>query len=380
MAGATSLTYQELRRYSRQLALNEVGLGGQQKLKQASVLIVGAGGLGSPLALYLAAAGVGQLGIMDDDRVELSNLHRQVLHSTSSLGQRKVVSAHARVRNLNPEIAVEALPYRLSAANALEIVDRFDIVADGTDTFNARYLINDACKLTGTPNVYGSIYQFEGQVSVFCLEEGPCYRCLYPTPPPDHLVPSCAEGGVLGVLPGIIGCLQAAEVLKVLLGVGSPLVGRMLVMDVLGTTFQELTIRRDPDCALCGRAPSIVELHASEASCAIGGVALLEISAQSFRRMREGPTPPLVLDVRNAYEAEIVSLGADMLIPLAELRVRVHELMPYRERKIVAYCRSGVRSGKAVRMLLDAGFAHAVNLAGGILAWHREVDPDLPAY
>ena len=380
MLTATTLSDPELRHYHRQLSLGEVGLRGQQKLKDASVLIVGAGGLGSPLALYLAAAGIGHLGLMDFDVVEVTNLHRQVLHSARDLGRQKVMAAREKLRDLNPHITIEALPMRLSKSNALGIIKRFDVVADGTDNFPARYLINDACVLTKTPNVYGSIYQFEGQVSVFGAPSGPCYRCLFPTPPPPDLVPSCAEGGVLGVLPGIVGCLQSTEIIKLLLGIGAPLVGRMLLVDALGATFQTLAVRPSPACAVCGDAPTITGLIDYEAFCRVGAANVPEISVQTLQRLRQRGHAPLVLDVRHAFEADIASLGADLLIPLPELSLRLAELDCHRKDLVVVHCRSGARSRKAVQMLESAGFSNVVSLAGGIQAWSRDVDATVPVY
>ena len=369
------LTPEELRQYQRQLALREVGMAGQRKLKRASVLIMGAGGLGSPLALYLAAAGVGRLGVMDFDRVEPSNLHRQVLHTTKDLGRPKAESARATLQDLNPHITIEALPVRLCRQNALEVIARFDVVADGTDNFATRYLINDACVLTGTPNVHGSVYQFEGQLSVFCTPSAPCYRCLFPAPPPPDLVPSCAEGGVLGILPGIIGSLQATEVIKLVLGIGSPLIGRVLMVDALGAAFQTLTVRRSSACALCGDAPTITGLVDYAAFCGTDDTDTPEIAPRALHRMRGQVPCPLLLDVRHEFEADIDSIGADLVIPLPQLGLRLSELEQYRNSRIVVHCRSGVRSRKAVRMLRNAGFAAAVSLAGGILAWRRDVDP-----
>ena len=368
------LSAQELRRYHRQLALKEVGLRGQSILKEASVLVVGAGGLGSPLALYLAAAGVGHLGLVDFDMVEESNLHRQVLHTTGDLGAPKVESARKKLQDLNTHIEIEALPVRLGTRNALDIIRRFDVVADGTDNFPSRYLINDACVLTGTPNVYGSVYQFEGQVSVFCLPSGPCYRCLYPIPPPPHLVPSCAEGGVIGVVPGIVGCLQASEVIKVLLGIGTNLSGRILLVNALEPSFRTLTVRQASHCALCGQTPTITSLIDYDKFCTINTVNVPEISVHALQQLRQQHAAPFVLDVRHAFEADISSLGADMVVPLPELSLRLADLDAHRQSFIVVHCRSGTRSKKAVQILQDAGFSRVASLAGGILAWSREVD------
>ena len=330
MTDRTGLSPEEIRQYHRQLSLPELGLEGQQTLKEASVLIVGAGGLGAPLALYLAAAGVGHLGLVDFDVVDTTNLHRQVLYHTADVGTQKVDSARHKLSSRNPHISIETFPYKLSSANAEQLISRYDVVADGTDNFPTRYLINDACLLTQTPNVYGSIYQFEGQISVFCTAEGPCYRCLYPTPPPPDLVPSCAEGGVLGVLPGIIGCLQANEVIKLLLGIGAPLVGRMLLMDALGASFQSLTLRRDAACIACGDHSTITSLMDYEEFCGLGDDKIPEISPETLHTMRTPQHACVVVDVRHAFEAEIASMGADILIPLPELQLRLFELENYR--------------------------------------------------
>ena len=382
MQSTPPLTADELRHYHRQLALPEIGLRGQEILGNASVLIVGAGGLGSPLALYLAAAGIGRLGLVDADVVEVTNLHRQVLHTMHDLGRHKVEAAREKLRARNPHITIESHRVHLTSENALDLIRGYDIVADGTDNFPARYLISDACVLTQTPNVYGSVYQFEGQVSVFSAPQGPCYRCLYPMPPPPNLVPSCAEGGVLGLLPGIVGCLQGAEATKLLLGIGEPLVGRMLLVDVLNATFKTLTVRPSPSCAACGDSPSITRLIDYGAFCGLENKAadVPEIDARSVHALRQGAGPPLMLDVRQQFESEIATLGADLLIPLPELRLRLSELSPYRDRLIVVHCRSGVRSRQAVRILLDAGFAQATSLAGGILAWRAAVDGAIRAY
>ncbi len=383
-----TLSQSELRRYQRHLTLPEVGVEGQKKLKQASVLLIGAGGLGSPLALYLAAAGVGRIGIVDFDTVDESNLQRQVLHGTADVGRPKLESARDRLTDINPYVKLDLHETRLSSENALELVRDFDVVADGTDNFPTRYLVNDASILTGTPNAYASIYQFEGQASVFGAEAGPCYRCLYPEPPPPGLVPSCAEGGVLGVLPGIMGTLQATEVMKLLLGIGDPLIGRLLLFDALEMSFRTLTVPRNPDCPICGDHPKITELIDYEEFCGIPSPddirdrhdSVPEVSVQYLKTLRDADAAPFILDVRKPFEDEIASLGADQLIPHDELEFRISELRVDRDADIVVHCRSGVRSAKAVHVLNAAGFERAVNLAGGILAWSREIDSTVPEY
>jgi len=371
----------EFRRYGRHLIMPEVGLEGQRKLKSSSVLIVGAGGLGSPVALYLAAAGIGRIGIADSDTVDLTNLQRQILHSTESLGQPKTESAGRRLRNLNPEIEVEMYPTKLSSENTLQILKDYDVIVDGTDNFPTRYLINDACVLLGKPNVYGSIFRFEGQVSVFDAENGPCYRCVYPEPPPPGLVPSCAEGGVLGVLPGIIGTLQASEVIKLLLGIGESLMGRMLLFDALKVQFRELKVRKDPKCAICGDKPSIHELIDYDAFCGYdsknAGEHEAEITVEELKRRLDNGDDILLLDVRETVESEIVSIGG-VLMPLRDLPERVHELDSARE--IVAYCHHGERSRRAVALLKELGFRKAKNLTGGIDQWACVVDKTLSRY
>ncbi len=384
----SALSTDEVQRYGRHLTLPEVGKAGQEKLKAASVLIVGAGGLGSPAAMYLAAAGVGRIGLVDFDTVEASNLQRQLLHGTSDVGSSKLASAKARLHDLNPHVDVELHETRLTSENALDIVDGYDIVADGTDNFPTRYLINDACVLTGTPNVYASIFRFEGQVSVFATPEGPCYRCAYPEPPPPGLVPSCAEGGVLGVLPGLVGTLQATEVIKMLLGIGDPLIGRLLLIDTLPMTFRTLKIQKNPDCPVCGDEPTQTELIDYEAFCGIPAQngtddpmrTVPETTVTDLHARREAGTSPFVLDVRKPREAEIASLGADQLIPVDELADRLDELNASKDDEIVIHCRSGARSAKATQLLLDHGYTDVKNLAGGILAWSEEIDSSVPQY
>jgi adenylyltransferase/sulfurtransferase len=375
-----SLSHDEILRYSRHLLLPEVGLEGQRKLKAARVLAIGAGGLGSPIALYLAAAGIGTLGIVEFDAVDLSNLQRQVLHGTAQVGQPKLASAQARLHDLNPHVVVEPHPVRLSSANALDLLGRYDIVVDGSDNFPTRYLANDACGLLGKPLVYGSIFRFDGQVSVFDATRGPCYRCLYSEPPPPGLVPSCAEGGVLGVLPGIVGSLQALEVLKLVLGVGDPLIGRLVLFDALKLRFRELGLRKDPDCPLCGVRPTITGLIDYEAFCGIGAapVAGPEIAVPELQAALAREPRPLLLDVREPHEYEIAHLADSRLIPLRELPRRLTELDSHAD--IVVLCHHGMRSLQAVELLRGAGFSRARSLAGGIDAWAEAIDPGMARY
>jgi len=378
-----TLTNDEILRYSRHLIMPEVGMEGQQKLKAGRVLCIGAGGLGSPLALYLAAAGVGTLGIVDFDVVDYTNLQRQIIHSTADVGRKKLDSAAEKLKSINPFLNIRTFETRLSSENALEIFRDFDIIADGTDNFPTRYLVNDACVLTGKPNVYGSIFRFEGQASVFATEEGPCYRCLYPEPPPPGLVPSCAEGGVLGILPGLVGIIQATEAIKLILGQGDPLIGRLLLVDALGMKFRELKLRKNPDCPACGKHPSITRLIDYNEFCGIRGeekpveVGVPQIEVEELKRRLDAGEDIFVLDVREPHEYQICNLNG-YLIPLGDLPKRVHELDSSRE--IVAHCRSGTRSAKAVDFLRQAGFKKVHNLAGGILAWADRVDPRVPKY
>jgi len=380
---AVTLTNDEILRYSRHLIMPEVGMAGQQKLKAARVLCIGAGGLGSPLTLYLAAAGVGTLGIVDFDVVDFTNLQRQIIHSTADVGRKKLDSAAEKLKAINPFINLKTFETRLSSENALELFRDFDIVADGTDNFPTRYLVNDACVLTGKPNVYGSIFRFEGQASVFATEEGPCYRCLYPEPPPPGLVPSCAEGGVLGILPGLVGVMQATEVIKLILGQGEPLIGRLLLIDALGMKFRELKLRKNPDCPACGTHPTVTKLIDYNEFCGIRGeekpveTGIPEMQVEELKRRLEAGEDLYVLDVREPHEYQICNIGGH-LIPLGDLPKRVNELDSSRE--IVAHCRSGVRSAKAVGFLQQAGFKKVHNLAGGILAWADRVDPKMPKY
>jgi sulfur-carrier protein adenylyltransferase/sulfurtransferase len=380
---AAQLSNDEILRYSRHLIMPEVGMQGQQKLKAARVLCIGAGGLGSPLALYLAAAGVGTLGIVDFDVVDYTNLQRQIIHSTADVGRKKLDSAADKLKAINPFLNLRTFETKLTSDNALELFRDFDIVADGTDNFPTRYLVNDACVLTGKPNVYGSIFRFEGQASVFAADQGPCYRCLYPEPPPPGLVPSCAEGGVLGILPGLVGVIQATETIKLILGQGEPLIGRLLLVDALGMNFRELKLRKNPDCPVCGTHPTITKLIDYNEFCGIRGeekpveTGVPEIQVEELKRKLDAGENLFVLDVREPHEYQICNIGG-YLIPLGDLPKRVNELDTSRE--IVAHCRSGVRSAKAVNFLRQAGFTKVTNLAGGILAWADRVDPSMPKY
>jgi molybdopterin/thiamine biosynthesis adenylyltransferase/rhodanese-related sulfurtransferase/molybdopterin converting factor small subunit len=376
------LAHAEVLRYSRHLLLPEVGVEGQRKLKAARVLTIGAGGLGSPLSLYLAAAGVGTIGIVDFDVVDLTNLQRQIVHGTATLGTPKLESAKARLTDLNPNVNVETYEARLTSENALDIIREYDIVVDGTDNFPTRYLVNDACVLLGKPNVYGSIFRFEGQASVFYAREGPCYRCLYSEPPPPGLVPSCAEGGVLGVLPGIIGSIQALETIKLIIGAGDSLIGRLVLFDALKLRFRELKLRKDPDCPICGTKPTIHELIDYEAFCGIGAepdYSGLEITVEEFRKEREAKGDALVLiDVREPHEWEIAHIAGARLIPLGQLPDRLGELDGHAE--IVTQCHKGSRSMKALEILRGAGFGKVRNLAGGIDAWAQRIEPGMARY
>jgi molybdopterin/thiamine biosynthesis adenylyltransferase/rhodanese-related sulfurtransferase len=393
------LSNEEISRYSRHLILPEVGMEGQQKLKAAKVLCVGTGGLGAPLALYLAAAGVGTLGLIDFDTVEASNLQRQIIHSTATVGMLKVDSAEKMLKALNPFMNVVKHNTMLTSANALEIFKDYDIIADGTDNFQTRYLVNDACVLLGKPNAYGSIYRFEGQASVFATETGPCYRCLYPEPPPPGLVPSCAEGGVLGILPGLVGIIQATEVIKLILGIGDSLAGRLLLIDALGMNFRTLKLRKNPQCPACG-THEIKQLIDYDQFCGIekpksvgplevardqvAGEApvvdgIPQITVETLKKKLDAKEDFFLLDVREPHEVPIASLGAP-LIPVGELEKRVGELAAHKDREIIIHCRSGARSQKAALILKNAGFKNPENLAGGILAWADKIDPTMPKY
>src|SRR2546425_467269 len=377
------LSKEEILRYSRHLIMPEVGMEGQRKLKQAKVLLVGAGGLGAPLGLYLAAAGVGRLGLVDFDVVDFTNLQRQVTFSTSDVGRPKLEAAQKRLSGLNPEIQIDTYETRLTSQNALEILREYDIIVDGTDNFPTRYLVNDACILLGKPNVYGSIFRFEGQATIFGYPGGPCSRCLYPEPPPPGLVPSCAEGGVLGILPGLVGVIQATEAIKLILGSGDPLIGRLLLIDALAMKFRELKLRKNPDCPACGKNPTITKLIDYQEFCGIRGeeapaeVTTSEMQVEELKQRLDRGDDLLVLDVREPHEYQICNINGH-LIPLGDLPNRVNELDTSKE--IVAHCRSGVRSAKAVNFLRQAGFKKVNNLAGGILAWADRVDPKMPKY
>lgn len=379
-----ALSPEELARYSRHLILPEVGMEGQQRLKNARVLCIGAGGLGSPLAFYLAAAGVGTLGLVDFDVVDASNLQRQIIHSTKDIGRSKLDSAEEKLKALNPLLNVVKYETKLTSANALEIFRGFDIVADGTDNFPTRYLVNDACVLTGKPNVYGSIFRFDGQASIFSTPDGPCYRCLYPEPPPPGLVPSCAEGGVLGILPGLVGVIQATEVIKLILGKGDALVGRLLLIDAMQMRFREMKLRKNPECPVCGANPTIRELIDYQAFCGIkveqpmsiqNGVE--QISPQQLKQELDSGQGVFVLDVREPYEFQIANIGGH-LIPLNDLPKRVGELNPQQD--IVVHCKMGGRSQQAAEFLKRSGFSKVRNLAGGIIRWSEQVDSKVPKY
>ena len=377
-----ALNNEEVLRYSRHLIMPEVGMEGQQKLKAARVLCIGTGGLGSPLALYLSAAGVGTLGLVDFDVVDFTNLQRQVIHFTSDVGRPKLESAREKIAAINPYVDVKTFETRLTSQNALEIFSGFDIIVDGTDNFPTRFLVNDACVFTGKPNVYGSIFRFEGQASVFATKDGPCYRCLYPEPPPPGLVPSCAEGGVLGILPGLVGLIQATEAIKLILGAGQPLIGRLLLVDAMGMKFRELKLRKNPDCMVCGTNPTVTKLIDYEEFCGLRGQekpvnnGVPEISVEELKQRLDAKEDFVLLDVREPHEYQICNLNG-VLIPLNDLPRRVHELDPSKE--MVVHCRSGARSARAVGFLQHAGF-NAKNLAGGILAWSDRIDPKMPKY
>ena len=393
------LTNEEIARYSRHLILPEVGMEGQQKLKAAKVLCVGTGGLGAPMALYLAAAGVGTIGLIDFDVVDESNLQRQIIHSQSTVGMLKVDSAEIMLKGLNKNVNIVKHNTMLTSANALEIFKDYDVIADGTDNFQTRYLVNDACVLTGKPNAYGSIFRFEGQASVFATEEGPCYRCLYPEPPPPGLVPSCAEGGVLGILPGLVGVIQATEVIKLILGIGEPLVGRLLMVDALGMNFRTLKLRKNPECPACG-THEIKELIDYDQFCGIEKpttVGPLEVAAhkavadapvvdgipqitvEELKKKLDSGEKVFVLDVREPHEVPIANIGAP-LIPVGQIESRIGELADRKNDEIVVHCRSGARSQKAALSLKAAGFTNVSNLAGGILAWADKIDPTMAKY
>ncbi len=380
------LTKEELARYARHLILPEVGEEGQRKLKAARVLCIGAGGLGSPLALYLAAAGVGTLGLVDFDAVDASNLQRQIIHSTADIGRKKLDSAAEKIGALNPDVNVVKHDALLSSANALDILKDYDVIADGTDNFPTRYLVNDACVLLGKPNAYGSIFRFEGQASVFATKEGPCYRCLYPEPPPPGLVPSCAEGGVLGVLPGLVGVIQATETIKLILGKGETLAGRLLLVDALTMRFRELKLRKNPECPVCGAHPTVTKLIDYQQFCGIAPAAkeeiavkngIPQITATELKQRMDAGEDLLILDVREPFEHQIANIGGK-LIPMNQVPQRLDEIE--RDREIVVHCKVGGRSQRVAEFLKQSGYPKVANLAGGILAWSSEVDPSVPKY
>jgi len=394
------LTNAEIARYSRHLILPEVGMEGQQKLKAAKVLCVGTGGLGAPLALYLAAAGVGTIGLIDFDTVDDSNLQRQIIHSTATVGMLKVDSAEIMLKGLNPHLNVIKHNTMLTSANALDILKDYDVIADGTDNFQTRYLVNDACVILKKPNAYASIFRFEGQASIFGTEQGPCYRCLYPEPPPPGLVPSCAEGGVLGILPGLLGVIQATETIKLILGIGDPLIGRLLLVDALGMGFRTLKLRKNPDCPVCGTNPTVTELIDYDQFCgiekpssvgplevardkAVADAAVVDgipqITVENLKRKLDAREDIFVLDVREPHEYPIANLGAP-LIPVGSIESRIAEIAAHKNDEVVVHCRSGARSQKAALALKQAGFTNVSNLAGGILAWADKIDPSMPKY
>jgi adenylyltransferase/sulfurtransferase len=380
------LSHEEILRYSRHLLIPEVGLEGQRKLKAASILVIGTGGLGSPVSLYLAAAGIGRIGLVDFDVVDSSNLQRQVIHGTSGIGELKVESARRRMLDLNPDIQVECTNEPFTSANAMRIAQDYDLIIDGTDNFPTRYLTNDLCVLTGKPNVYGSIFRFDGQVSVFDAKRGPCYRCLFPEPPPPGLVPSCAEGGVLGVLPGTIGTLQATEALKLILGIGEPLIGKLLLYNALDMSFEFVRLRKNPNCKVCGVNPEVTTLIDYDAFCGVPGVgheegsagADWDISAQQLAGRLQQDHQLLLLDVREPHELEISHIEGATLIPLGQLAARLSELDSAEE--MVVFCKAGTRSARALELLVSAGFRKVKNLRGGINAWVSEIDPSQPIY
>ena len=389
------LNNEEIKRYSRHLIMPEMGIDGQRRLKGGSVLCVGAGGLGSPAAMYLAAAGVGRIGVVDFDVVDFSNLQRQIIHGTSDVGRSKLASAKDRLVDINPHIQVDTYETALSSENALELFKPYDVILDGTDNFPTRYLTNDACVLLGKPNAYGSIFRFEGQASVFAAKDGPCYRCLYPEPPPPGLVPSCAEGGVLGVLPGVIGVIQATEAIKLLTGIGEPLIGRFLIYDALRMRFRELKLRKDPDCPVCGTHPTVTKLIDYEEFCGLrpsveaeaaamvasasdGASSATEISAVELKQRMDRGDALVIVDVREPNEFQINRIPGSQLIPLGEIPRRYAELDT--DDEIVVHCKMGGRSAKAADYLRSVGFKRVLNLKGGILDWVDKVDPSQPKY
>jgi sulfur-carrier protein adenylyltransferase/sulfurtransferase len=381
---APALSKEEVLRYSRHLIMPEVGMDGQLKLKAAKVLLVGAGGLGAPLGMYLAAAGIGRIGIVDFDTVDFTNLQRQIIHGTKDVGRKKLDSAAETMQDINPYVQIDKYEVPLTSENALEIIREYDMVIDGTDNFPTRYLVNDACVLLKKPNVYGSIFRFEGQATVFAYEDGPCYRCLYPEPPPPGLVPSCAEGGVLGILPGMIGIVQATEAVKLILGTGEPLVGRLVLYDALAMRFRELKLRRNPECPVCGDHPTVTKLIDYQEFCGFGRgeepvvETTGDIEPTEVKQKIDRGDNFVLIDVREPHEYQICNIPSARLIPLGELPKRVNELNTADE--IVAHCKSGMRSAKAVEFLKQAGFKRVRNMKGGILAWSDKVDPSVPKY
>ncbi|MBE7514725.1 MAG: molybdopterin-synthase adenylyltransferase MoeB [Anaerolineales bacterium] len=389
-ADEVSLSHDEIRRYSRHLIMPEVGIQGQRKLKAASILLIGTGGLGSPLALYLTAAGIGRLGLVDYDVVDETNLQRQVIHYTSDVGKTKLDSAAAKLSDINPYIVIEKHNTPLTSENALDILKDYDVIIDGTDNFPTRYLVNDACVILGKPNVYGSIFRFEGQLSVFYAKEGPCYRCMFPEPPPPGLVPSCAEGGVLGILPGTVGTLQATEAIKLILGIGTPMIGRMLLYDALSMSFEEIKIRKNPKCPVCGDHPTVTQLIDYEAFCGspahdrsdyretnaqkhVRGITVNDLKARI-----DAGTNLVVLDVREPHEWEISAISGAVKIPKGQVVARAAEIP--KDVEVVVQCKTGVRSRDVIVMLQDLGYTNLVNLLGGINAWAREIDKSQPVY
>jgi sulfur-carrier protein adenylyltransferase/sulfurtransferase len=382
-AAQAALSPQEVARYSRHLIMPEVGMDGQKRLKASRVLLIGAGGLGSPLGLYLAAAGVGRIGLVDFDVVDFSNLQRQIMHGTPDVGRPKLHSARDRLAAINPEVQVDLHETRLDSSNALQLFEPYDLIIDGTDNFPTRYLVNDACVLIKKTNVYGSIFRFDGQASVFAPGLGPCYRCLYPEPPPPGEVPSCAEGGVLGILPGLIGCIQATEAVKLLLGKGSPLIGRLLLYDALQMSFREFKVRRNANCPVCGDHPTVTKLIDYEQFCSVRGQeppppAFADTTVEELKQRLDRHEQVFILDVRNPEEFQICRIPGSTLIPLPDLPNRLRELDP--DREMVVHCKSGMRSAKAVAFLQQQGFRKLKNLKGGILAWADKVDPAMPKY
>ena len=385
-AKAVTLSSGDIQRYARHLIMPEVAMDGQRRLKAARVLCIGTGGLGSPLVLYLAAAGVGTIGLVDFDVVDVSNLQRQIIHTTADIGRPKIDSAEDKLKALNPDLIVNRHEYAVDSSNALSLFSEYDVIVDGTDNFPTRYLVNDACVLLGKPNVYGSIFRFDGQASVFFPPHGPCYRCLYPEPPPPDLVPNCAEGGVLGILPGFIGVVQATETVKLILGVGRPLIGRLMLYDALDMGIREMKVRKNPKCPICGPNPTITQLIDYQEFCGVRGSETplegtsmtAEITPVELKTLIVGGKAPFILDVRNPEEIDICRIAGSTVIPLPVLAERLGELD--RSTPMVIHCKSGVRSGKAIKLLQEHGFTQLTNLTGGIISWIKDVDPSLPTY